>query len=214
MLTLKSPISCLTKKLSFVHGVNPMRHHLALVASGRKRRATTDSEDSEDRPGVSLFKMKWIIFLVSCKRNMVHNTHLLRTDRNQGFLTFLRLVGLPISENTNQHFFQHTRLRWHSLTHHESRHHHEWRHHVFGGSLWRRTSKLLNARNFKMERVAVVLHLRDKEIGPTVKKVWRLKKNGIEEYTRAQVQSEIVDLNHSLSQSSSSLLIAHKAHNV
>ena len=45
-----------------------------------------------------------------------------------------------------------------------------------------------------MERVAVVLHLRDKEIGPTVKKVWRFRKNGIEEYTRAQVQSEIVDL--------------------
>ena len=43
-----------------------------------------------------------------------------------------------------------------------------------------------------MERIAVVLHLKDKEIGPTIKKVWRF--SSMEEYTRAQVQSEIVEL--------------------
>ena len=48
--------------------------------------------------------------------------------------------------------------------------------------------------NCAMERIAVVLHLKSREAGQTVKKLWRFSKKNLEEYTRAGVQSELVQL--------------------
>ena len=36
-----------------------------------------------------------------------------------------------------------------------------------------------------MERAVVVLHLKDRDAGPTVKKIWRFGKESVEEYTVA-----------------------------
>ena len=45
-----------------------------------------------------------------------------------------------------------------------------------------------------MERAVVVLHLKDRDAGPTVKKIWRFGKESVEEYTRSSVQRELVEL--------------------
>ena len=45
-----------------------------------------------------------------------------------------------------------------------------------------------------MERVAVVLHLKDRETGAAVRKVWRFQRQGVETYTRAGVQAELVQM--------------------